>query len=264
MNNEIQQFDFKGNQVRILGDKKGEPWFVAKDVCNVLGITNNRDAIGELDTDEKNTVVITDGIPGNPNKTIVSEAGLYRLVMRSRKPEAKEFQRWVTHEVLPQIRKTGGYIPTTAADDDMTILAKAVMIGQRTMEAQKQKIAEQQTRIVELEPKARFADAVAASDGTCLVGELAKMLRQNGMDIGQNRLFRLLQADGYLGKSGSNRNVPTQRAMDLGLFRIKETTVTHADGHTTVSRTPKVTGKGQRYFIDRYWGRAQPSLEAGA
>ena len=184
--------------------------------------------------------------------------------MRSRKPEAKEFQRWVTHEVLPQIRKTGGYIPTTAADDDMTILAKAVMIGQRTMEAQKQKIAEQQTRIVELEPKARFADAVAASDGTCLVGELAKMLRQNGMDIGQNRLFRLLQADGYLGKSGSNRNVPTQRAMDLGLFRIKETTVTHADGHTTVSRTPKVTGKGQRYFIDRYWGRAQPSLEAGA
>ena len=184
--------------------------------------------------------------------------------MRSRKPEAKEFQRWVTHEVLPQIRKTGGYIPTTAADDDMTILAKAVMIGQRTMEAQKQKIAEQQTRIVELEPKARFADAVAASDGTCLVGELAKMLRQNGMDIGQNRLFRLLQAGGYLGKSGSNRNVPTQRAMDLGLFRIKETTVTHADGHTTVSRTPKVTGKGQRYFIDRYWGRAQPTLEAGA
>ena len=117
---------------------------------------------------------------------------------------------------------------------------------------------------MELEPKARFADAVAASDGTCLVGELAKMLRQNGMDIGQNRLFRLLQADGYLGKSGSNRNVPTQRAMDLGLFRIKETTVTHADGHTTVSRTPKVTGKGQRYFIDRYWSRAQPSLEAGA
>lgn len=138
------------------------------------------------------------------------------------------------------------------------------MIGQRTMEAQKQRIAEQQPRIVELEPKARFADAVAASDGTCLVGELAKMLRQNGMDIGQNRLFRLLQADGYLGKSGSNRNVPTQRAMDLGLFRIKETTVTHADGHTTVSRTPKVTGKGQRYFIDRYWGRTQPSLEAGA
>ncbi len=183
--------------------------------------------------------------------------------MRSRKPEAKEFQRWVTHEVLPSIRRTGGYIPASESDDDMTILAKAVMIGQRTMEEQKRRIAAQQSRIVELGPKARFADAVAASDGTCLVGELAKMLRQNGRDIGQNRLFRLLQADGYLGKSGSNRNVPTQRAMDLGLFRIKETIVTHADGHATVSRTPKDTGKGQRYFIDRYCS-AQPTLEAGA
>lgn len=105
---------------------------------------------------------------------------------------------------------------------------------------------------------------MAASDDTCLIGELAKMLLQNGIPVGQNRLFRLLRAEGYLGKSGSNRNMPTQRAMELGLFRIKETTVTHADGHTTVSRTPKVTGKGQRYFIDRYRGRTQPSLEAGA
>lgn len=265
MNNEIQQFDFRGASLRTLTDKAGEPWFIAKDVCDILELTNPAVALQSLDDDEKtnlsNSYVWSES---GRRPLIISEPGLYRLVMRSRKPEAKEFQRWVTHEVLPQIRKTGGYIPTTAADDDMTILAKAVMIGQRTMEAQKQKIAEQQTRIVELEPKARFADAVAASDGTCLVGELAKMLRQNGMDIGQNRLFRLLQADGYLGKSGSNRNVPTQRAMDLGLFRIKETTVTHADGHTTVSRTPKVTGKGQRYFIDRYWGRAQPTLEAGA
>lgn len=265
MNNEIQQFDFRGASLRTLTDKAGEPWFVAKDVCDILELTNPAVALQSLDDDEKtnlsNSYVWSES---GRRPLIISEPGLYRLVMRSRKPEAKEFQRWVTHEVLPAIRKTGGYIPTTDADDDMTILAKAVMIGQRTMEAQKQKIAEQQTRIVELEPKARFADAVAASDGTCLVGELAKMLRQNGMDIGQNRLFRLLQADGYLGKSGSNRNVPTQRAMDLGLFRIKETTVTHADGHTTVSRTPKVTGKGQRYFIDRYWGRAQPTLEAGA
>lgn len=193
---------------------------------------------------------------------IISEPGLYKLIMRSRKPEAKEFRRWVTHEVLPQIRRTGGYIPATDADDDMTILAKAVMIGQRTMEAQKQKIAEQRMRIVELEPKARFADAVAAFDGTCLIGELAKMLRQNGLKVGQNRLFQILRDDGYLGEFNSNRNVPTQRAMELGLFRIKETTVTHADGHTTVSRTPKVTGKGQTYFIRRYC--LQPSLEAGA
>lgn len=265
MNNEMQKFDFKGASLRTLTDEAGEPWFVAKDVCDILELTNPAVALQSLDDDEK-TNLSNSYVWSEPGRRplIISEPGLYRLVMRSRKPEAKEFQRWVTHEVLPAIRKTGGYIPTTDADDDMTILAKAVMIGQRTMEAQKQKIAEQQTRIVELEPKARFADAGAASDGTCLVGELAKMLRQNGMDIGQNRLFRLLQADGYLGKSGSNRNVPTQRAMDLGLFRIKETTVTHADGHTTVSRTPKVTGKGQRYFIDRYWGRAQPTLEAGA
>lgn len=265
MNNEIKKFDFKGAPLRTLTDKAGEPWFVAKDVCDILELSNVTEALRSLDDDEKSNFRISEVAQnGGRAPLIISEPGLYKLIMRSRKPEAKEFQRWVTHEVLPQIRKTGGYIPATDADDDMTILAKAVMIGQRTMEAQKRKIASQQSRIVELEPKARFADAVAASDGTCLVGELAKMLRQNGMDIGQNRLFRLLQADGYLGKSGSNRNVPTQRAMDLGLFLIKETTVTHADGHTTVSRTPKVTGKGQRYFIDRYWGRAQPSLEAGA
>lgn len=264
MNNEIQQFDFKGASLRTLTDEAGEPWFVLKDCMSILDLGNPTETVKLFDEDEFSTAEVIDSIGRRQQAYIISEPGLYRLVMRSRKPEAKEFQRWVTHEVLPAIRKTGGYIPTTDADDDMTILAKAVMIGQRTMEAQKRKIAEQQTRIVGLEPKARFADAVAASDGTCLVGELAKMLRQNGMDIGQNRLFRLLQADGYLGKSGSNRNVPTQRAMDLGLFRIKETTVTHADGHTTVSRTPKVTGKGQRYFIDRYWSRAQPTLEAGA
>lgn len=260
MTSEIQSYNFNGAALRTLTDENGEPWFVAKDVCDILEISNPSDALKRLDDDERSRFNL--GRQGETN--IVNEAGLYVLVLGSRKPEAHEFKRWVTHEVLPQIRKTGGYIPTTDVDDDMTILAKAVMIGQRTMEAQKRKIAEQQTRIDELQPKARFADAVAASDGTCLVGELAKMLRQNGMDIGQNRLFRLLQADGYLGKSGSNRNVPTQRAMDLGLFRIKETTVTHADGHTTVSRTPKVTGKGQRYFIDRYWGRTQPTLEAGA
>lgn len=265
MNNEIQQFDFKGASLRTLTDKAGEPWFVAKDVCDILGHSNVSMALDRLDDDERSKFNL--GRQGETN--IVNEAGLYVLVLGSRKPEAHEFKRWVTHEVLPQIRRTGGYIPTTDVDDDMTILAKAVMIGQRTMEAQKQRIAEQQTRIVELEPKARFADAVAASDGTCLVGELAKMLRQNGMDIGQNRLFRLLQADGYLGKSGSNRNVPTQRAMDLGLFRIKETTVTHADGHTTVSRTPKVTGKGSAISstgigvaLSRRWKRVRDERQS--
>lgn len=251
MSNEIQRFEFKGASLRTLTDESGEPWFVAKDVCDILEISNSRDAVSKLDADEKG-VANTDTLGGAQQTTIISEPGLYKLIMRSRKPEAKEFQRWVTHEVLPQIRKTGGYIPTTDADDDMTILAKAVMIGQRTMEEQKRRIAAQESHIKELEPKARFADAVAASDGTCLIGELAKMLRQNGLNIGQNRLFEILRQDGYLGKTGSNRNVPTQKAMDLGLFRIKETAITHSDGHVTINRTAKVTGKGQTYFISRY------------
>lgn len=264
MNNEIQKFDFKGAPLRTLTDKAEEPWFVAKDVCDILG-TDTRDLHKILESDEiTNVDSIHIAQNGGKAPLIISEPGLYRLVMKSRKPEAKEFQRWVTHEVLPQIRKTGGYIPTSESDSDEDIMARAVLVAQKTIERKNQQLQAKDAQIKVLEPKARFADAVAASDGTCLVGELAKMLRQNGMDIGQNRLFRLLQADGYLGKSGSNRNVPTQRAMDLGLFRIKETTVTHADGHTTVSRTPKVTGKGQRYFIDRYWGRIQPTLEAGA
>ena len=264
MNNEIQRFDFRGASLRTLTDEEGEPWFVLKDCMSILDLGNPTETVKMFDDDEFSTTEVIDSIGRRQQAYIISEPGLYRLVMRSRKPEAKEFQRWVTHEVLPQIRKTGGYIPTSESDSDEDIMARAVLVARKTIERKNQQIAAQQSRIVELEPKARFADAVAASDGTCLVGELAKMLRQNGMDIGQNRLFRLLQADGYLGKTGSNRNVPTQRAMDLGLFRIKETTVTHADGHTTVSRTPKVTGKGQRYFIDRYWGRTQPTLEAGA
>lgn len=264
MNNEIRKFDFKGASLRTLTDEAGEPWFVLKDCMSILDLGNPTETVKMFDKDEFSTTEVIDSIGRRQQTYIISEPGLYRLVMRSRKPEAKEFQRWVTHEVLPQIRKTGGYIPASDTDSDEDIMARAVLVAQKTIERKNQQLQAKDEQIKVLEPKARFADAVAASDGTCLVGELAKMLRQNGMDIGQNRLFRLLQADGHLGKSGSNRNVPTQRAMDLGLFRIKETTVTHADGHTTVSRTPKVTGKGQRYFIDRYWGRAQPTLEAGA
>jgi len=254
MNNKIEVF--KNEQFGEIRTAliENEPWFVAVDVCRALEIGNSSQAISRLDADEKMITLISNegNKRGNPNMTVVNEPGLYTLILSSRKPEAKAFKRWITHDVIPMIRKTGGYIPTTDVDDDMTILAKAVMIGQRTMEEQKRRIAEQQSRIVELEPKALFADAVAASDGTCLVGELAKMLRQNGLNIGQNRLFQLLRDDGFFGKSGSNRNVPTQKAMDLGLFRIKETAVTHSDGHVTISRTPKVTGKGQRYFIARY------------
>lgn len=155
-------------------------------------------------------------------------------------------------EALDRYFNEGGAIRTYDSDSDADIMARAVLVAQKTIERKNEQIQAQSDRIRELEPKALFADAVAASDGTCLVGELAKMLRQNGLDIGQNRLFRLLRDDGFLGKSGANTNVPTQKAMELCLFRIKETAVTHSDGHVTISRTPKVTGKGQRYFINRY------------
>jgi anti-repressor protein len=224
----------------------GEPWFVAKDVCAALGFTHQTDATKHLEDDEKGVTICQ--TPGGPQKMLtVSEPGLYSLIMRSRKPEAHAFKRWVTHEVLPSIRRDGGYMVVREDESDEQVMARALLIAQKAITAKDKHIAE-------LEPKARFADAVAASDGTCLVGELAKMLRQNGVDVGQNRLFAKLREDGFLGKVGQNRNVPTQRAMDMGLFRIKETAVTHSDGHTTITRTPKVTGKGQTYFMQRYEG----------
>lgn len=240
MSNEIQQFDFKGATLRTLTDEAGEPWFVAKDVCGILEIGNPSDALKRLDDDERSRFNL--GRQGETN--IVNEAGLYSLVLGSRKPEAREFRRWVTHEVLPSIRKHGAYMTQQTLDKALTSPDFLIQLAT--------KLKEEREKVKELEPKARFADAVAASDGTCLIGELAKMLRQNGLDIGQNRLFAQLREDGYLGKTGSNRNVPTRRAMDFGLFRIKETAITHSDGHVTINRTAKVTGKGQTYFVNRY------------
>lgn len=240
--NEIQTFNNpEFGTVRAVRGDDGEPLFVARDVTDALGL--DRTATRRLDEDEKG-VRSTHTPGGNQQVLLVTEPGFYKLVLQSRKPEAKAFQRWVTHEVLPALRRDGGYMVARDETPEQT-MARAVLLAQATIDRQK-------SRIAELEPKALFADAVAASDGTCLVGELAKMLRQNGVEVGQNRLFAMLREDGYLGKGCQNRNVPTQRAMDLGLFRIKETAVTHSDGHVTLSRTPKVTGKGQRYFIERY------------
>ena len=241
-------------QIRALVDSQGAPAFVAKDVCLALGIGKYRDAVSTIDDDERGSVLV-DTPGGKQQMTTVTEPGFYKLVMRSRKPEAKAFQRWVTHEVLPALRRDGGYMVARDETPEQT-MARAVLLAQQTIDRQK-------SRIAELEPKALFADAVAASDGTCLVGELAKMMRQNGVEVGQNRLFAMLREDGYLGNVGQNRNVPTQRAMNLGLFRIKETAVTHSDGHVTLSRTPKVTGKGQRYFLKRYCGGLQQVLAQG-
>ena len=241
-------------RIRAMCDENGEPLFVAKDICAILDLGNPRSSIALLDDDEKG-VHSVDTPGGKQQMTTVTEPGFYKLVMRSRTSEAKAFQRWVTHEVLPALRRDGGYMVARDETPEQT-MARAVLLAQATIDRQRDRIAE-------LEPKALFADAVAASDGTCLIGELAKMMRQNGVEVGQNRLFAMLREDGYLGNVGQNRNVPTQRAMDLGLFRIKETAVTHSDGHVTISRTPKVTGKGQQYFVKRYCGGLQQVLAQG-
>lgn len=249
--NEIQTFESdQFGQVRAVRSEGGEPMFVAKDVCAALGLGNSRQALSRLDDDEKG-VISTDTPGGEQQMQAVNEAGLYVLVLSSRKPEARAFKRWVTHEVLPALRRDGGYMVARDETPEQT-MARAVLLAQATIDRQKSRIAGLEAENEEMRPKALFADAVAASDGTCLIGELAKMMRQNGVDVGQNRLFAMLREDGYLGKAGQNRNVPTQRSMELGLFRIKETAITHSDGHVTINRTPKVTGKGQRYFLERY------------
>lgn len=225
-------------------EEDGQILFCGKDVAASLGYKNTNDAM------KKHCKGVAKRYPlqtagGIQEFVFITEPDLYRLIIHSKLPTAEKFERWVFEEVLPAIRRTGGYMVASQDETPEQIMARAVLVAQDTIERQKREIAE-------LKPKALFADAVAASDGTCLVGELAKMLKQNGVNIGQNRLFSWLRENGYLGKTGSNRNVPTQRSMEQGLFRIKETAVTHSDGHVTINRTPKVTGKGQRYFIEAF------------
>ena len=240
--NELQVFNnaMFGNVRIILQDN--EPWFVAKDVCDCLEHTNTTMALQRLDDDERAKLNL--GRQGEAN--VVNEYGLYSLVMSSRKPEAKEFKRWITHEVLPALRRTGSYsmnIPQTLPE---ALRAYADEVEQHN----KTKALVEAQR-----PKVIFADAVSTSDTDILIGDLAKLLNQNGHNIGQNRLFERLRAEGYLiSRKGGSYNMPTQRAMELGLFRIKETAITHSDGRVSLNKTPKVTGKVQLYFINRYEG----------
>ncbi len=239
-----------------------EVWFAATDVAKALGYRDANQITRALDDDEKrwSEGTLSECTHSHLGIRLINESGLYRVLMRSQRPEAVPFQRWLAHEVVPEIRRNGGYIATSPEDSDADIMARALLIAQKTIDRKNELIALHEATIEDMKPKALFADAVADSDGTCLIGELAKMMCQNGLEIGQNRLFKLLQRDGYLGKSGSNRNVPTQRSMDMKLFRIKETAVTHSDGRVTINRTPKVTGKGQAYFIGRYCGAVSDGL----
>lgn len=254
MSESIQIFEKSGiGSLAVIVDENGEPLFNAKDVCDALGI--DRTAASRLDDDEK--VLRNVHTPGGmQNRLYLNESGFYTIVLKSRKPEAKAFKRWVTSEVLPAIRKTGGYMVAQPDETPEQLMARALKVADDTIRRVKQQNAALTQENEAMRPKALFADAVAASSSTILVGELAKILAQNGVEnMGQRRLFEWLRSNGYLiRRQGSDWNMPTQRSMDMGLFEIKETAVTHADGHVTVSKTPKVTGKGQRYFINKFLG----------
>lgn len=237
--------------------RDGEPWFVAVDICKALGISNNRDAISRLDADEKG-VASTDTLGGQQQVTIINEPGLYSLVLGSRKPEAKLFKRWITHEVIPTIRKHGAYMTPETIEKTLTDPDFIIRLATQLKDEQAKRAA-LEAKIEADAPKVLFSDSVEASDCSILVGQLAKQLRQNGVDIGQQRLFKRLREEGYLCSSRGDRyNMPTQRAMDMGLFEIKERTVNNPDGSIRVTFTPMVSGKGQIYFTNRYMKSLPP------
>lgn len=224
----------------------GDPWFVGKDVAAALGFTNPRDAISTHVFDEDKGVESIDTLGGKQKMTVINESGLYALVFGSRLKSAQRFKHWVTSEVLPAIRRTGGY--QMPAPHGKELLALAVLEAQKTIEAQN-------TEIERMKPKAIFADAVSASTSSILIGDLAKLLRQNGVDIGAKRLFEYLRNHGYLIKrKGSDWNMPTQKSMNMGLFEIKESTHIDGNGCNIVTRTPKATGKAQIYFVNKFVG----------
>ena len=239
MMNQIKIFESpEFGRIRTVSDEKGEPWFIGKDVATVLGYSNVRDALCKHVDKEDKDVANCDSLGGRQKTTIINESGLYSLILSSKLPRAREFKRWVTSEVLPQIRKTGGYIPLAAEDDDKTILAKAVRILNRTLE-QKDELLEAQR------PKVEFADAVTTGDGCILMSELAKLLTRNGYPTGRTRLFRWMRENGYIFKRSTE---PIQKWVEAGLFATSVAVIkTH---HGTEERvTTKVTGKGQEYFL---------------
>ena len=253
--NNLQIFDSPDfGQIRTI-QQNGEPWFVGKDVADILGYQNgSRDVNRHVDEDDRQNYQ-NGTFESNRGLTIINESGLYSLILSSKMPKAKEFKRWVTSEVIPAIRKTGGYIAGSENMTDAEIMAKAVLVAQSTIQQRDQRIKELESDVAAAKPKVLFADAVSASDSTILIGDLAKLIKQNGHPIGQKRLFNWMREQGYLIKrAGADYNSPTQRAMEMGLFKIKETAISHSDGHVSVSKTTKVTGKGQQYFINKFCG----------
>lgn len=241
--NELKQFNFENNQVRTLLIND-EPWFVGKDVAEILGYSNPRDALSKhVDSEDKNSVAIHDGNKGNPNLTIINESGVYALVFSSKLQSAKKFKHWVTSEVLPTLRKTGSYATPQLTGEEL--MAKALIEAKSVLERQNK-------QIIEMKPKALFADTVAASDSSILVGQEAKLISQSGCKMGQNRFFAWLRENGYLCSKGENYNMPTQKSREMDLIEIKIRTVTNPDGSVRETKTPVITGKGQIYFINKF------------
>lgn len=237
--NELQLFNFENNQVRTLLIND-EPWFVGKDVAEILGYSKARNAIAaHVDDDDKKGAPIQGDLGGTQEMTVINESGVYALVFGSKLPSAKRFKHWVTSEVLPQIRKTGSYASPQLTGEEL--MAKALIEANSVLARQSKQLEEQK-------PKVLFADSVIASKGSILVRELAKLIKQNGYDIGEKKLYRWLREKGYICK---NSTEPTQMAMNLGLFEIVVRTIERGDAPPRATRTTKVTGKGQVYFINK-------------
>lgn len=252
---QLQTFMYDEQAVRTLFDSKGEVFFVGNDVAKLLGYSNYRNAvINHVDTEDKQRTQIEDAGQSR-EMTIINESGLYSLILSSKLPTAKQFKRWVTSEVLPNIRKHGTHmtpetIEKVLADPETIIQIATQLKEERAKRMQAEVVIEQQ------KPKVLFAQAVETSETSILVGQLAKLLTQNGVNIGQNRLFSWLRENGYLGKKGAHYNEPTQYAVERGWFEVVERTVPKPDGSVIVSRTTKVTGKGQIYFINKLLTKA--------
>jgi len=250
--NDLQIFNYQDHEVRTV-QRGGEPWFVLKDVCQVLSLSDTNKTAERLDPDELTRTKLVSG--GQEREMyIINESGLYNVILRSDKPEAKPFRKWVTAEVLPSIRRhgiyaTAGTVEKMLEDPDTAIKLLTTLKEERAARKALETQAEADR------PKVLFAEAVAASHTSILVGDLAKLLRQNGVDIGQNRLFRFLRENGYLCSQGERYNLPAQRSMERGWFEVKETTIGQPDGSIRITRTVKVTGKGQQYFISLFLGR---------
>lgn len=249
--NELQIFNNpEFGKVRTI-EKDGEPWFVGKDVAEALGYTDpNKAIVMHVDEEDKLNDKTASSL-GQRGGWLINESGLYSLVLSSKLPGAKQFKRWITSEVIPSIRKHGAYMTPETLEKVLLSPDTLMQLAQNLKDEQEKRRALEH-KVEKDRPKVVFADAVSVSGSAILIGDLAKILRQNGVEMGPNRLFQWLRENGYLIKQkGSSYNMPTQKSMELGLFKIKETCVTHSDGHTTLNRTPKVTGKGQVYLVSK-------------